>query len=74
LFKSYKNATVLEVVASIYKELSLNDLVTEDPKITLTSPFISTGVSPHKVIDYLAQRSCSKDKQLMKILIFANTK
>ena len=47
LFKSYKNATVLEVVTSIYKEMSLNDLITEDPKITLTSPFISTGVSPH---------------------------
>lgn len=62
LFKSYKNATILEAVVSIYKEMSLNDLITEDPKITLTTPFISTGVSPHKVIDYLAQRSCTKDK------------
>jgi hypothetical protein len=62
LFKSYKNATVLEAVTSIYKEMSSNDLITEDPKITLTTPFISTGVSPHKVIDYLAQRSCTKDK------------
>ena len=35
LFKSYKNATVLEVVSSIYKEMSLNDLISEDPKITV---------------------------------------
>jgi hypothetical protein len=62
LFKSYKNTTIWEAVNSIYKEMSVNDIIAEDPKITLTSPFISTGVPPHKAIDYLAQRACSKDK------------
>lgn len=62
LFKSYKKTSVLEAVYSIYKEMSANDIVIEDPKITLQNPFISTGVCPHKAIDYLAQRSCSKNK------------
>jgi hypothetical protein len=62
LFKSYNNISVLDAVHSIYQEMSQNDIVVEDPKITLQKPFISTGINPHKAIDYLAQRSCSKDK------------
>jgi hypothetical protein len=62
LFKSYKNSSVIQTVHSIYKEMSLNDIVIEDPGLTLNKPFISTGLSPHKAIDYLTQRSCSKGK------------
>ena len=61
LFKSYKNKSLAEAVVEIYKEMSTNDLFIEDPKITLTNPFISTGFYPHRAIDYLAQRSCTKD-------------
>jgi hypothetical protein len=62
LFKSYKGLPLAEAVYSIYKEMSQNDIIMENPNITLAEPFISTGVPPHKAIDYLAQRSCSKDK------------
>lgn len=62
LFKSYKNKPIAEAVVEIYKEMSTNDLFIEDPKITLSNPFISTGFYPHRAIDYLAQRSCTKDK------------
>jgi hypothetical protein len=34
----------------------------DDPKITLQKPFISTGLMPHRAIEELAQRSCSKSK------------
>lgn len=62
LFKSYKNKSLAEAVVEIYKEMSTNDLFIEDPKITLKNPFVSTGFYPHRAIDYLAQRSCTKDK------------
>lgn len=61
LFKSYKQTTLAEAVYNIYREMSPNDIIIEDPKVTLKAPFISTGVPPHKAIDYLAQRACSKD-------------
>jgi hypothetical protein len=62
LFKSYNNISVLDVVHSIYREMSPNDIIFEDPKITLQKSFISTGLNPHRALDNLAQRSCSKDK------------
>ena len=62
LFKSYSNKSIAEAVVEIYQEMSANDLFIEDPKITLQNPFISTGFYPHRAIDYLAQRSCTKDK------------
>jgi hypothetical protein len=62
LFKSYKNNSVIQTVHSIYKEMSVNDIVIEDPGLTLNKPFTVTGLSPHKAIDRLAQRSCSKGK------------
>jgi hypothetical protein len=62
LFKSYKQTTLAEAVYQIYREMSSNDVIIEDPKVTLNVPFISTGVPPHKTIDYLAQRACSKNK------------
>jgi hypothetical protein len=61
LFKSYKN-TVANTVFSIFSEMSSNDLMLDDPKITLQKPFISTGLMPHRAIEELAQRSCSKSK------------
>ena len=62
LFKSYGNQPLVNAVVDIYKKMSVNDLFIEDPRITLQKPFICTGISPHRAIDRLAQRSCSKDK------------
>jgi len=62
LFKSYKNTSIANTVFSIFSEMSKNDLMIEDSKITLQKPFISTGLMPHKAIEALAQRSCSKSK------------
>ena len=61
LFKSYKG-NVANTVFSIFSEMSKNDLMLDDPKITLQKPFISTGLMPHRAIEELAQRSCSKSK------------
>jgi hypothetical protein len=62
LYKSYKNMSIATAVRSIFSEMSSNDLMLEDPKITINNPFISTGLMPHKAIEALAQRSCSKSK------------
>ena len=62
LFKSYKNISLASAVESMFSEMSKNDLIIEDPKITLTTPFISTGLMPHKAIEAMAQRACSKSK------------
>jgi hypothetical protein len=62
LYKSYKNMSVATAVRSIFSEMSSNDLMLEDPKITINNPFISTGLMPHKAIEALAQRSCSRSK------------
>jgi len=61
LFKSYKGS-VANTVFSIFSEMSKNDLMLDDPKITLQKPFISTGLMPHRAIEEFAQRSCSKSK------------
>ena len=61
LFRSYKG-NVANTVFSIFSEMSKNDLMLDDPKITLQKPFISTGLMPHRAIEELAQRSCSKSK------------
>jgi hypothetical protein len=62
LFKSYKNISYKEAVKSIYSEMSVNDLIIDDPNLTLIKPFISTGLMPHKAIEFLCNRSCRKDK------------
>ena len=62
LFKSYKNISYREAVKSIYSEMSVNDLIIDDPNLTLTKPFISTGLMPHKALEFLCHRSCRKDK------------
>lgn len=62
LFKSYKNQSITDAALSIYGEISQNDLFIEDSRTTLSNPFISAGFMPHKALDYLAQRACTKDK------------
>jgi len=62
VFKSYSKMGIAEAVLNVYKDMSKNDLLIEDPKITLKKPYIATGIPAHKVIDALAQRACSKDK------------
>jgi hypothetical protein len=57
IFKSFKNIPLINAIESLYSEMSSNDLMIEDPQITLTNPFISTGFHPHKAIDLLAQRA-----------------
>jgi hypothetical protein len=62
LFKSYKNISYREAAKLIYSEMSVNDLIVDDPNLTLTKPFISTGLMPHKAMEFLCHRSCRKDK------------
>jgi len=62
LFKSYKNISYKEAAKLIYSEMSVNDLVIDDPNLTLTKPFISTGLMPHKAMEFLCNRACKKDK------------
>lgn len=62
LFKSYKNQSITDAALSIYQTISPNDLFIEDCRTTLVNPFISAGFMPHKALDYLAQRACTKDK------------
>lgn len=60
IFKSYKKQPVINVIKDLYKTMSPSDLVYEDPKFTLEKPFVSTGLNPHKAIDFLCQRCCKK--------------
>lgn len=62
LFRSFKNKTYTDCVKEIYKEISDNTIRTEDAGLTFTTPFISTGLNPHKAIEYITKRSCSKGK------------
>ena len=62
LFKSFKNKSYADCVKEIYKEISDNTISVEDPKLTFSTPFISTGLNPHKAIEYITKRSCSKNK------------
>lgn len=62
LYRSYKEQSIADAALSIYSEISANQLFIEDPRVTLKNPFISTGFMPHRAIDELAQRACSKDK------------
>lgn len=65
LYKSYGNMSLADAVTSMYEEISPNDLFIEDPKITLSIPYISSGFMPHKSIDKLAQRSCTNDRSFV---------
>ena len=61
LFKSYKNMSIGDAVSSMFSEIGgQNDLVLEDPRITLEKPFISTGLMPHKAIEAMTHRACAK--------------
>ncbi len=61
LFKSYKNMSIGDAVSSMFSEMGgTNDLILEDPKITLEKPFISTGIMPHKAIEAMTHRACAK--------------
>lgn len=62
LFKSYSNQPLSHAVVDLYQRMSVNDLFIEDPKVTLEKPFLCTGIPPHRAIDRLAQRACTKDK------------
>lgn len=67
LYKSFKNQNVLNIVHQIYNDLGestkLNVYGTEFP--TITKPFISTGYTPFKAIEYFAKRLCSTGKFYM---------
>lgn len=57
IFKSFKDISLLNAVRNLYSEMSSNDLMIEDPQITLSDSFICTGIPPHVAIDALAQRA-----------------
>jgi hypothetical protein len=62
-FKSY-TGDLAETVYSIYKEMSQNDLLIENPKITIPQdkPYICTGKMPHTALMQLADESSVNDK------------
>jgi hypothetical protein len=63
LFKSY-TGSLAETVYSIYREMSVNDLMIEDPKITIPNdkPYICTRKNPHDALLHLASRSSINNK------------
>ena len=62
VFKSFKSIPMRDAVVSLYQEMSSNDLILEDPYITIPEdrPFICAGLMPHKAIEFLANRAASK--------------
>lgn len=63
VFKSYKNTSLLEIVESLFGEMSINDLLKEDPGMTFNKkPYICHGLNPHSAIDYLAKLASTKGK------------
>lgn len=62
IFKSYSGVKYIDAIRSVYSEMSVNDLIVEDPELTLTKPFVSTGLMPHRAMEFLAQRSCKDDR------------
>jgi hypothetical protein len=64
IFKSYRRISVLRIVESLFKEMSVNDLIKEDPGMTFGSkkPYICHGLNPHSAIDYLAKLASTKGK------------
>lgn len=63
LFKSFKGISMRDAVVALYQEMSSNDLLIEDPYITIPEdrPFICSGLMPHKAIEFLANRAASKN-------------
>jgi hypothetical protein len=63
LFKSY-TGDLAETVYTIYREMSQNDLLIENPRITIPNdkPYISTGLNPHRSLHNLASRSSTNNK------------
>jgi hypothetical protein len=63
IFKSY-TGSLAEAIYSIYREMSVNDLIIEDPKITIPQdrPYICTRKNPHDALLHLAHRSSIDNK------------
>ena len=63
IFKSY-TGDLAETVYSIYREMSFNDLLIENPKITIPQdkPYVCTGKNPHKALMHLASRASTNNK------------
>lgn len=63
IFKSY-TGDLAETVYTIYKEMSQNDLLIENPRITIPNhkPYISTGLNPHRSLHNLASRASTNNK------------
>jgi hypothetical protein len=63
IFKSFKGIPMRDAVVSLYQEMSPNDLIIEDPYITIPAdrPFVCAGLMPHKAIEFLANRAASKN-------------
>jgi hypothetical protein len=63
IFKSYFG-DFAETIYTIYRDMSVNDLLIEDPKITIPEdkPYISTRRNPHSSILHLANRASINNK------------
>jgi hypothetical protein len=63
LIKSYKG-DLAETVYSIYREMSSNDLLIENPKITIPKdkPFICARLNPNRALLHLANRASVNNK------------
>lgn len=64
VYKSFKGLPIADIVTNLYKDISVNTLIMEDPKVSIKTdnPFQSSGRMPHEVIYELAKRACSKNK------------
>jgi hypothetical protein len=66
IFKSY-TGSLAEAAYSLYREMSVNDLFIEDPKITipLDKSYVCSGENPHKALTHLADRSSQNNKRFV---------
>lgn len=62
-YSTFKNGiSFKKAIQRIYSDISQNEISIEDPDLVFNDPFISTGLKPHVLIEYLAKRSCIKNK------------
>lgn len=65
LFKSYSNKSINEIAKDIYKNSlkATRTLKTEESLDTaIPKPFVCTGLTPMKAIEFLSKRACSEGK------------
>lgn len=63
IFKSYRKRSLSSILELLYKEMSVNNLLKEDPGMTFNNkPYICYGLNPHSAIDNLAKLASTNGK------------